>query len=39
MLVDYDPNCRAMQDYRLAFEQVLELAKEGVKGVEAPAQA
>jgi len=39
MLIDYDPNCRAMQDYRLAFAQVLEIVEGGVKSAEAPAEA
>ena len=39
MLADYDPDCRAMQDYRAAFAQVLELIEGGVKSAEAPAEA
>ena len=38
MLVDYDPDCRAMQDYRAAFAYLLQLLEVN-KNVEAPAQA
>jgi chromosome partitioning protein len=39
MLADYDPACRAMQDYRLAFSQIIQLIEGGVKSAEAPAEA
>jgi chromosome partitioning protein len=39
MLIDYDPNCRALQDYDVAFRTLLEIAEGGVLNVEAPAHA
>jgi chromosome partitioning protein len=38
-LAEYDPSCRAMQDYRVAFAQIIQLIEGGVKSAEAPAEA
>ena len=38
-LADYDSACRAMQDYRAAFAQIVQLIEGGVKSAEAPAEA
>lgn len=39
MLVDFDSSCRAMQDYRLAFEQIVNIVEGEAKHAEAPVQA
>jgi cellulose biosynthesis protein BcsQ len=38
-LADYDPTCRALQDYRAAFAQIIQLIEGGVESAEAPAEA
>ena len=39
MLADYDPVCRAIQDYRVAFDQLIAAVEGKGKSAEAPAEA